>query len=148
MHHCDSDFRRLSRIGWFRCFFFDFWFRNAFDFIIFFLTELKIDVEIIRSSTIPRKVNTTKQDVLVDICRAIGANTYLSPAGSANYLQNAALFEESGIKLTFHSYKHPTYEQRGKSFIPQLSTLDLLFNNGPHSIEIIRSGRSSWHLLV
>ena len=114
-----------------------------FDFINFFLTELKIDVEIIRSSTIPRKVNTTKQDVLVEICQAIGANTYLSPAGSTNYLQDAALFEESGIKLTFHSYEHPTYEQRGKSFIPQLSTLDLLFNHGPHSIEIIRSGRNS-----
>ena len=40
------------------------------------------------------------------------------------------LWEGNGIKVFFHEYKHPTYNQKFNNFEPYLSIIDLLFNEG------------------
>jgi len=83
-----------------------------------------------------------RSDLLVDICKRLGAKTYLSPVGSAVYLrQEYKVFEENQIQIVFQNFNHPTYHQAYEPFVPYASAMDLLFNEGDRSLEIIRSGR-------
>lgn len=77
---------------------------------------------------------------LIDICRLIGADTYLAGKDGAKYM-DVEKFTKSGIKLTFQDFKHPVYNQLFGEFEPYMSVLDLLFNHAEESIEIIRSCR-------
>jgi hypothetical protein len=77
---------------------------------------------------------------LVDICERTGADTYLSGAGGQNYL-DLTQFDAAGIRVVFQAFEHPTYPQRFGPFEPFMSVVDLLFNCGGESLEIIRSAR-------
>ena len=74
---------------------------------------------------------------LIDICRALGCDTYLAGAGGADYM-DLARFENAGIKVVFQDFRHPEYPQLFGNFISHLSTADLLFNCGPESLQYIR----------
>lgn len=78
---------------------------------------------------------------LVDICKKFGADTYLSGPGGKEYM-DLGKFEEENIKVVFQEFKHPEYSQQfmKAGFIPCLSIIDLLFNCGEKSLEIIKSG--------
>jgi hypothetical protein len=79
---------------------------------------------------------------LVTICRALGADRYLSPLGSAGYLADAEDdFRRAGIDLVFHGYAHPSYPQLHSPFLPYASIVDLLFNDLPRASAWIRQGR-------
>ncbi len=73
---------------------------------------------------------------LVSICEAVGAKRYLSGYGGSKY-QEEELFHGHGIELAVYDFAPPVYEQLWGEFIPGLSTLDLLFNCGPRSKELI-----------
>ena len=77
---------------------------------------------------------------LIDICKHLNADTYLSGAGGRDYLDQAQ-FERAGIHLSFHAYKHPVYSQQFVGFEPYMSAIDLLFNCGPESGRILREGQ-------
>jgi hypothetical protein len=77
---------------------------------------------------------------LVDICRQMGADTYLSGAGGQDYL-DLSQFEAAGIRVVFQAFDHPVYPQRFGPFEPFMSVVDLLFNCGGESLEIIRRAR-------
>ncbi len=80
--------------------------------------------------------------LLLDICRRVGADAYLSPRGALTYLvEDHRLFEQGGLPVFVHSYEHPEYAQVYRPFIPFASAIDLLFAVGPESLKIIRSGR-------
>ena len=67
---------------------------------------------------------------------------YLSPLGSCVYLlDERALMESKGVEILFQHYVHPEYRQMFGAFVPYACFLDLLFNEGPRSAEILRSGR-------
>ncbi len=76
-------------------------------------------------------------DALVHICQAVGANAYLSGAGGRDYVE-AELFARAGISLTFQDYQHPVYPQLFGDFVSHLSIVDLLFNVGPDSLDVLR----------
>jgi hypothetical protein len=75
-------------------------------------------------------------DRLVRICRALGADVYLSGNAAKSYLDEAA-FPAAGIRLEYHDYAHPTYAQLHGDFVSHLSIIDLLMNHGPRSLEIL-----------
>ncbi len=78
---------------------------------------------------------------LVEICRRLGADTYLSPLGSLGYLEGDTAFASAGIELVFHGYEHPAYAQAGGGFESHLSFLDTLLNMGPDAASTMRGGR-------
>jgi hypothetical protein len=83
-----------------------------------------------------------RSELLVDICGKVGAKTYLSPIGSADYLvEDQGLFRDNDIQVLLHNYEHPTYTQVFEPFIPYTSAIDLLLNEGEKALDIIRSGR-------
>ena len=77
---------------------------------------------------------------VVDICLASGADTYLDGATGKD-LYDPDFFSNRGINIYFHEYSHPVYRQLYGEFVSHLSVLDLLFNEGERSMEIIRRGR-------
>ena len=77
-------------------------------------------------------------DHLLNICKKIGATKYLSGPGGRNYL-NEKIFEQNKIEVEYQIYDPIIYSQKyAKSFIQNLSILDLLFNVGSDSKKLIR----------
>lgn len=96
---------------------------------------LGIKIKIIRESELNIKGESTER--LVNVCKAIGADTYISGIGGKNYIDEK-IFETNGVKLVYQDYKHPKYPQRmSSSFIPDLSIIDMLANVGPDSLKVI-----------
>ena len=99
---------------------------------------LGIDTLVVRSSTLG--VAGTKTQMLVNLCLAAKADTYISGPFGRDYLDREA-FAANGIGLVFHDYDHPCYVQAFPGFEPYMSAVDLLCNHGPDSKDILVSGR-------
>jgi hypothetical protein len=82
------------------------------------------------------EIKNTKTGRIIDICKKLGADTYLSGIGGKAYLEEE-LFTTAGLKLQYQQFKHPEYMQCHAPFTPNLSMVDLLFNCGPKSAAII-----------
>lgn len=80
-----------------------------------------------------------KSALVEDMCVQLGANVYIFGSQGKNYA-DVESFRSRGIEVYFQDYQHPTYSQLHGPFIPSLSALDLLFNHGPKSLEILLSG--------
>ena len=76
-------------------------------------------------------------DRLIDICKSMGADAYLSGPDGVKYM-NLARFKEHEIRVIIQEFRHPVYPQLFRGFESHLSVVDLLFNCGPESMEIIR----------
>ena len=98
-----------------------------------------IHSSIIRESSLP--CEGKRSSLLVNICKRLDATEYLAAPGSADYLlADLHLFSQERISLSFHNYNFPQYTQCFPPFIPYACALDLLFNEGPRAIDILRSG--------
>jgi hypothetical protein len=101
---------------------------------------LGIKTKIIRESELNVSGNSTER--LVNVCKAVGAETYISGIGGKNYVEKK-LFEDNQIKLIYQTYSPTSYPQRfSKIFFPNLSILDMLFNVGPKSLQLIKENNS------
>jgi hypothetical protein len=79
-------------------------------------------------------------DLLIEICRTVGGHAYLSGTGARRYVEEDK-FVAAGLRHHILETRHPVYRQCHTGFIPNLSTLDLLFNCGPTASEIIAAAR-------
>ena len=81
-------------------------------------------------------VEGAKSDLVLSICKEVGATTFLGGlGGSRNYIDTAA-FNREGIEVVWQAFRHPEYRQQGgKPFVPGLSSVDMLFSCGPRSRE-------------
>ncbi len=77
---------------------------------------------------------------LIDICRAVGATSYLAGAGAREYM-DVRKFETSGIGLEIQEFRHPVYRQYHEPFVPNLSAIDLFLTCGPEAFQIVRQMR-------
>ncbi len=67
---------------------------------------------------------------LVEICRSVGANEYLSGPAARDYL-DVKLFERAGVRVRWMDYSgYPEYPQLYGPFEHAVSVLDLLFMTG------------------
>jgi hypothetical protein len=76
---------------------------------------------------------------LLEICKAVGADTYLAGGHGARYL-DVARFRDAGIRVLCQRYDHPVYAQQHGEFMPFLSAVDLLLTHGDESLSILRGG--------
>ena len=106
--------------------------------IEYFAARLDIATPRLRGSALTAQGKAT--DLLIAICKELGADTYLSGSGGANY-QDEQAFAAAGLKLIYTQYKHPVYPQAFGEFAPGQSIADLLFHCGPDSAAILRSGQ-------
>jgi hypothetical protein len=75
---------------------------------------------------------------LAAICEHLGADQYFSGFGGMKY-QDEEIFRQSNIRVKVSDFNHPVYDQLWGAFVPGLSILDLLFNCGPQSLDILKS---------
>jgi hypothetical protein len=103
------------------------------------LSYLEYNGKVVLSSSL--SINSTGSNLVLDICKSVGARKYLSGMGALNYLERKD-FEQNDIDVKFQQFDLPEYKQcfPKVGFIPDLSIIDLLFNEGKESINIIKSG--------
>ncbi|MCX5833838.1 MAG: WbqC family protein [Deltaproteobacteria bacterium] len=79
---------------------------------------------------------------LIALTKYLGGDTYLAGSGGKDYM-DLAKYEKSGIRVIFQEYHHPTYGQLYGQFEPYMSAIDLLYNHGEKSLDILRgNGRT------
>lgn len=93
----------------------------------FIIQELEISTEIYYDRDF--EFQGTKNKMLVDMCRQLGCDTYLSNLGSAAYVQ-VSEFTDAGLNHRYMDYKGEKYRQQYAGFEPGLSVLDMLMNCG------------------
>lgn len=74
---------------------------------------------------------------LIALAQHVGADVYLAGAGGKGYM-NLDTYSAGGIRVVFQEYDHPRYSQLFGEFEPYMSVVDLIFNHGAESLEIIR----------
>ena len=78
----------------------------------------------------------TKTDLLIDICKKVDGTVYLSGTGGAQY-QDEKAFAKYDLTLSYLDFCHGRYPQLWGPFLKGVSIVDLLFNCGPHSLEVL-----------
>jgi hypothetical protein len=98
------------------------------------LSDLGIKTRLVFSSEMEAVGH--KSDLVLNICKSLDAKSYLSgPQGRAYIDENA--FLDAGIRIQYQDYQHPTYKQVWPGFESHLGILDLLFNHGEDSLQIL-----------
>ena len=101
--------------------------------------RLGIKCKRVRASQL--NVNGAADDLVANICKALGADVYLSGQGARSY-QDEKKFRERGIELRYQKYHNMPYKQCHAEigFVPDLSVLDLVLNAGPQARFIMQAG--------
>lgn len=81
-------------------------------------------------------VSGTGTELLVSICSSLDADTYVTLPFVQKHL-DSALFPAHGITVSLARFHPPIYPQLWGAFRYNLSAMDLLFNCGPKSLNII-----------
>jgi hypothetical protein len=96
----------------------------------------EIRTPLARSSEL--QVDGAKSDLILNLCRAVGADTLLAGFGGSRDYLDVEAFAREGVSIKWHDFRHPTYKQCGaQPFIPGLAAIDLLFNCGAQSRAIL-----------
>ncbi len=86
-----------------------------------------------------------KSEKLIHICNQLRADTYLSGPSAQDYL-DLSLFNKNNIEVTWMDYRdYPPYSQQFGDFNPNLSIIDLLFNEGLNAKEFLKSKNHDKH---
>lgn len=104
--------------------------------IKFLLDKFGIHTKLYISSELLDNVGQGGTEVNLNISKRLNADIYLSGPFGKNYL-DISKFEKENIKVEFQDFKHPIYKQVYEPFIPNMSSIDLLFNYGPKSLSIL-----------
>jgi hypothetical protein len=92
------------------------------------------------SELAPQDPKMDATDRLIELCQAVGANTYLAGSGAHEYM-DIPRFKRSGIGLVIQEFHHPTYRQCYAPFVPAMAAVDLLFNCGEGALRCLREAR-------
>ena len=107
--------------------------------IKFLISAFGLKTKLVMASDLKLREEPTER--LIDICKTLNGNKYLAGKDGNKYM-NLELFDKEGIEVIFHDFKHPVYNQLFGDFEPYLSAIDLLFNCGDNSLEILRGNYS------
>lgn len=91
----------------------------------FWLAELRIETPVLLASELP--VGGRKSDLVLSLCRHVGATAYLSGPLGRDYL-NETEFEDAGIHIKYHAFQHPVYSQLYGEFVPAMAVVDYWMN--------------------
>ena len=101
----------------------------------FFLKELEIKTKIVKYSEI-KEFNSFKSDLILDICKYFGAETYISGVNGFDYL-NIEKFSQNNIIVERQTFYHPSYNQVHKGFKENLGIIDFMFNENKSLLSLL-----------
>ena len=109
----------------------------------FMRESFAIDTPLLRSSELD--VDGQRSGLLLNLCKAVGAHTFLGGMGGSRSYLDLAAFAQAGVGVSWQQFQHPSYVQCGStSFIPGLTALDALFNCGPDAAALL-PGKGTHH---
>jgi hypothetical protein len=89
-------------------------------------------------------VDGARAGLILNVCRAVGADTLLAGMGGSRGYLDVETFARAGVRIVFHDFRHPEYPQSGAApFIKGLSAIDMLFNCGPESRNLLLGNPTS-----
>lgn len=113
--------------------------------IKFVMNELEIKSKIVFSSEL--EISKKGSDRVLDICKAVDADHYITGTFWAESNLRVEEFKKSNIDVEFQKFQHPIYKQIHGEFIPEMSIIDLLFNEGrKEAKKILQNSTSSSHI--
>ena len=95
--------------------------------IKFLLRYFKIKKKIFISSEI--QVKGTANEKLINLCKYFNTSSFMVKPETENY-HPKVLFKKNNIDFKFYSNKTKSYNQKSKIFLPGLSIIDYIANNG------------------
>jgi WbqC-like protein family len=102
---------------------------------------LGLSPQFMRSSEM--EVGGASTQRLVDLCKLIDCDTYVTGHGALNYL-NHEKFEEAGISVRYMDYRKVPYRQRHGEFTPYVSIIDAIANCGEQARDLLCSEAVYW----
>lgn len=112
--------------------------------IRYMAAQLGIETEMVKASELG-VYGRGGTDVIFSICHQLDASVYLSGKHGKDYLDETP-FNEHGIAVRYQQFEHPVYPQVGEEFVSHMSAIDLLFNCGSRSLEILSTATSNLSL--
>ncbi len=105
-----------------------------------FCDYLEIDTKLLLGSEL--NIEGSKSDLIIDICKKTDADAFIiGQAGNKWNIDRSSILNEN-IKIMPQNFVHPEYSQNFEGFIQNLSIVDILFNVGKKSIDLIREPSS------
>ncbi|MCW3077467.1 MAG: WbqC-like family protein, partial [Bacteroidetes bacterium] len=105
------------------------------------LSELEINTKILLASDL-NNIEGESTDRLISICQNLNASKYLAGLGAKKY-QDDELFAKNNIEIINTPFKYPVYHQLWGEFAGNLSVLDVMFNCGPETKQILQNSYSN-----
>jgi len=106
--------------------------KNLTEYIKYSLEQINsylgIETQILVSSQLVNNNILRGQERIIDICQLLKAKTYINSIGGIK-LYDKETFQQNGLGLKFLKAREIRYLQFGKSFIPNLSIIDVLMFN-------------------
>lgn len=102
---------------------------------LFLMDKLGVKPEWCLASSL--KTEHSGSDLILEICQKMNATDYLSGKDGKDYLKGED-FTINGIQIYYQDFVHPVYTQIHGDFKAGMSVIDLYFNHGPDSTNIIK----------
>lgn len=109
----------------------------------FLIEELHIETKVFIDSDL--SASGLKTGRLVNICKELECDTYISNLGSKAYIK-VDEFVREGIDHIYINYEGKPYKQRYEGFESNLSVLDLLMNCGPDAARAMIEDRENYYI--
>lgn len=101
---------------------------------------LKMEVRFVSSQELDLDdAELGKTERVSNLCKKTGIDHLYDAKGAQEFL-DADVFKREDIAVEYQNYTFPEYKQLYYPFIPYLSVIDLIFNEGPRALEILKSG--------
>lgn len=124
-------------------------YQNIFNMLseyIFFAAErMGIKPKILQSSQIDYDRSLHRSQRVLSLLSALSARLYYSPSGSFSYMREDGFFPTKNIKTYFQDHVPIEYPQiSSKTFVPYMSSLDVLCNISPSQAKVVARGTHRW----
>ncbi|MBW2146631.1 MAG: WbqC family protein [Deltaproteobacteria bacterium] len=73
---------------------------------------------------------------IIFFMKELGAEVLFEGESGKSYI-NEEMMDRAGCRVEYQQYHHPVYHQQFGPFIPYLSVVDLMFNHGDESLDIL-----------
>lgn len=103
------------------------------------LKQLGIATRLVRARDLKDR-GARKSDLVLDLCRQLGATTYISGPQGRDYIEEAS-FAAADIELQYDDYRHPVYRQMHGDFESHMAAIDLMMNV-KDPLSVLKSGSS------
>jgi hypothetical protein len=81
-----------------------------------------------------------KSDLIINMCKSVNAKSFIFGVLGRDYVETDK-FDKNDIQIAFQNFQHPKYDQMHGDFVSHMSFIDLLFNYGKDSIDILNKSK-------